>query len=27
VWCLFSLFPAIIAALIIVLTRLYPIKK
>ncbi len=27
VWSLFSLFPAVIAALIILLTRLYPIKK
>jgi GPH family glycoside/pentoside/hexuronide:cation symporter len=27
VWCLFSLFPAIIAAIIILLTWLYPIKK
>ena len=27
VWNLFSLFPAIIAALIIVLTYFYPIKK
>ena len=27
VWCLFSLFPAIIAGLIIILTWIYPIKK
>jgi GPH family glycoside/pentoside/hexuronide:cation symporter len=27
IWCLFSLFPAIIAGLIILLTRIYPIKK
>jgi GPH family glycoside/pentoside/hexuronide:cation symporter len=27
IWCLFSIFPAIIAVLIIVLTKLYPIKK
>jgi GPH family glycoside/pentoside/hexuronide:cation symporter len=27
VWSLFSLFPAVIAALIIVLTWIYPIKK
>ncbi|MBP5338681.1 MAG: MFS transporter [Prevotella sp.] len=27
IWCLFSIFPAIIAALIIVLTLRYPIKK
>ena len=27
IWCLFSIFPAIIAALIIVLTLKYPIKK
>jgi GPH family glycoside/pentoside/hexuronide:cation symporter len=27
VWSLFSLFPAIIAAIIILLTRIYPIKK
>ena len=27
IWCLFSLFPAIIAGLIIILTRIYPIKK
>ena len=27
IWCLFSLFPAIIAGIIILLTRIYPIKK
>ena len=27
IWCLFSLFPAAIALLIILLLRLYPIKK
>ena len=27
VWCLFSIFPAVIAALIILLTYIYPIKK
>ena len=27
IWCLFSIFPAIIAAIIIVLTKFYPIKK
>ena len=27
IWCIFSIFPAIIACIIILLTRLYPIKK
>jgi len=27
IWCLFSLFPAAIALLILLLLRLYPIKK